>query len=416
MSNIATKSNSLMDNLRQRMRGVNLRQNGIFLALIGLVMFFAATTPNAASLTPTNWSNLVVQNGYILVLAIGMVMVIIAGHIDLSVGSVAAFIGAVAGILVVRPLEQDGWEWLPALPWWAGILGAILVGAIVGVWQGFWVAYVGIPAFIVTLAGMLLFRGMALLTLQNSNIGPFPDEFRAIGNGFLDKEQGLNQLVGFPSDYNLTALVVTGLGVVAIWVAALRQRSGKIRYGQVVEPRVWFYIKNSILTLMVAYVGFQLSQANGIPFTLILLVFLVVVYTMIMNRTPFGRYIYAIGGNLNAAVLSGINVRMVNFWLFVNMGALAALSGVLIAARMNSAVPKAGDGFELDAISSVFIGGAAVQGGVGTVTGSMVGGLIQGVLANGMNLNSVGIDVQMTIKGLVLLLAVAFDVWSKRRK
>ncbi len=416
MSNTATKSNSLMDNLRQRMRGVNLRQNGIFLALIGLVMFFAATTPNAASLTPTNWSNLVVQNGYILVLAIGMVMVIIAGHIDLSVGSVAAFIGAVAGILVVRPLEQDGWEWLPALPWWAGILGAILVGAIVGVWQGFWVAYVGIPAFIVTLAGMLLFRGMALLTLQNSNIGPFPDEFRAIGNGFLDKEQGLNQLVGFPSDYNLTALVVTALGVLALWVAALRQRSGKIRYGQVVEPRVWFYIKNTILTLMVAYVGFQLSQANGIPYTLILLVFLVVVYTMIMNRTPFGRYIYAIGGNLNAAVLSGINVRMVNFWLFVNMGALAALSGVLIAARMNSAVPKAGDGFELDAISSVFIGGAAVQGGVGTVTGSMVGGLIQGVLANGMNLNSVGIDVQMTIKGLVLLLAVAFDVWSKRRK
>lgn len=416
MSNTATKSNSLMDNLRQRMRGVNLRQNGIFLALIGLVMFFAATTPNAASLTPTNWSNLVVQNGYILVLAIGMVMVIIAGHIDLSVGSVAAFIGAVAGILVVRPLEQDGWEWLPALPWWAGILGAILVGAIVGVWQGFWVAYVGIPAFIVTLAGMLLFRGMALLTLQNSNIGPFPDEFRAIGNGFLDKEQGLNQLVGFSSDYNLTALVVTGLGVVAIWVAALRQRSGKIRYGQVVEPRVWFYIKNTILTLMVAYVGFQLSQANGIPYTLILLIFLVVIYTMIMNRTPFGRYIYAIGGNLNAAVLSGINVRMVNFWLFVNMGALAALSGVLIAARMNSAVPKAGDGFELDAISSVFIGGAAVQGGVGTVTGSMVGGLIQGVLANGMNLNSVGIDVQMTIKGLVLLLAVAFDVWSKRRK
>jgi putative multiple sugar transport system permease protein len=416
MSNTATKSNSLMDNLRQRMRGVNLRQNGIFLALIGLVMFFAATTPNAASLTPTNWSNLVVQNGYILVLAIGMVMVIIAGHIDLSVGSVAAFIGAVAGILVVRPLEQDGWEWLPALPWWAGILGAILVGAIVGVWQGFWVAYVGIPAFIVTLAGMLLFRGMALLTLQNSNIGPFPDEFRAIGNGFLDKEQGLNQLVGFSSDYNLTALVVTGLGVLALWVAALRQRSGKIRYGQVVEPRVWFYIKNTILTLMVAYVGFQLSQANGIPYTLILLIFLVVIYTMIMNRTPFGRYIYAIGGNLNAAVLSGINVRMVNFWLFVNMGALAALSGVLIAARMNSAVPKAGDGFELDAISSVFIGGAAVQGGVGTVTGSMVGGLIQGVLANGMNLNSVGIDVQMTIKGLVLLLAVAFDVWSKRRK
>jgi putative multiple sugar transport system permease protein len=416
MSAFIERSRGFFDSMGQRMQGVNLRQNGIFLALIGLVLFFAATTPNAASITPTNFSNLVVQNGYILVLAIGMVMVIIAGHIDLSVGSVAAFIGAVAGILTVRPLEQDGWEWLPALPWWAGILGAILVGAIVGVWQGFWVAYVGIPAFIVTLAGMLLFRGMALITLQNSNIGPFPDEFRAIGNGFLDKEQGLNALVGFPTTYNLTALVVTVLGVVVLWVAVLRQRAGKIKYGQIVEPRTWFYIKNVILSAMVLYVGFQLSQANGIPITLIVLAVLILAYTVVMNRTPFGRYIYAIGGNLNAAVLSGINVRRVNFWLFVNMGALAALSGVLIAARMNSAVPKAGDGFELDAISSVFIGGAAVQGGVGTVTGSMIGGLIQGVLANGMNLNSVGIDVQMTIKGLVLLLAVAFDVWSKRRK
>ncbi len=416
MSAFIERSRGFFDSISSRMQGVNLRQNGIFLALIGLVLFFAATTPNAASITPTNFSNLVVQNGYILVLAIGMVMVIIAGHIDLSVGSVAAFIGAVAGILTVRPLEQDGWEWLPALPWWAGILGAILVGAIVGVWQGFWVAYVGIPAFIVTLAGMLLFRGMALLTLQNSNIGPFPDEFRAIGNGFIDKEKSLNTLIGFPIDYNLTALVITVLAVVGMWVAVIRQRAGKIKYGQVVEPRTWFYIKNVILSAMVLYVGFQLSQANGIPITLIVLAVLILAYTIIMNRTPFGRYIYAIGGNLNAAVLSGINVRRVNFWLFVNMGALAALSGVLIAARMNSAVPKAGDGFELDAISSVFIGGAAVQGGVGTVTGSMIGGLIQGVLANGMNLNSVGIDVQMTIKGLVLLLAVAFDVWSKRRK
>jgi putative multiple sugar transport system permease protein len=416
MSAFIERSRGFFDSIGNRLQGVNLRQNGIFLALIGLVLFFAATTPNAASITPTNFSNLVVQNGYILVLAIGMVMVIIAGHIDLSVGSVAAFIGAVAGILTVRPLEQDGWEWLPALPWWAGIIGAILVGAIVGVWQGFWVAYVGIPAFIVTLAGMLLFRGMALLTLQNSNIGPFPDEFRAIGNGFLDKEKALNTLVGFPIDYNLTALIVTVIGVVALWVAVIRQRTGKIKYGQVVEPRTWFYIKNVILSAMVLYVGFQLSQANGIPITLIVLAVLILAYTVVMNRTPFGRYIYAIGGNLNAAVLSGINVRRVNFWLFVNMGALAALSGVLIAARMNSAVPKAGDGFELDAISSVFIGGAAVQGGVGTVTGSMIGGLIQGVLANGMNLNSVGIDVQMTIKGLVLLLAVAFDVWSKRRK
>jgi putative multiple sugar transport system permease protein len=400
--------------LGSKLEGVNLRQNGIFLALLGLIVFFGATT-DGASISPDNWSNLVVQNGYILVLAIGMVMIIIAGHIDLSVGSLAAFIGAVSGVLVVRPLEQDGWDWLPALPWWAGILGAILVGALVGVWQGYWVAYVGIPAFIVTLAGMLLFRGLALMTLQNSNIGPFPDEFRAIGNGFLDKENSLGTALGL-GELNGWALVATAIGIVAIWYSAIRTRAGRIKYGQPTEPNFWFLGKNIALSGMVGYVGYQLAQANGIPFTLILLVFLIVIYTVIMNKTTFGRHIYAIGGNVHAAMLSGINVRRVNFWLFVNMGALAALSGILITARMNSAVPKAGDGFELDAISSVFIGGAAVQGGVGTVTGSMVGGLIQGVLGNGMNLSSVGIDAQMTIKGLVLLLAVAFDVWSKRRK
>jgi putative multiple sugar transport system permease protein len=400
--------------LRQRLDGVDLRQNAIFIALVVLVAYFAITTPNHASITPDNWSNLVVQNGYILVLAIGMVMIIIAGHIDLSVGSVACFIGAVAGILAVRPLEQDGWDWLPALPWWAAILGAIIVGAIVGMWQGFWVAYIGIPAFIVTLAGMLLFRGLALMTLQNTNIGPFPDNYRAIGNGFVDKENTLGVSLGI-ENYNATALIVTALGVLALLWQSVAMRRGRIKYKQSVEPRTWFFVKNAILAIMVGYVGIQLSRANGIPWTLVLLTFLVVLYTMIMKKTTFGRHIYAIGGNLHAAVLSGINVRRVNFLLFVNMGALAALSGVLISARMNSAVPKAGDGFELDAISSVFIGGAAVQGGVGTVTGSIVGGMIQGVLGNGMNLNSVGIDFQMTIKGLVLLLAVAFDVWSKRR-
>ena len=416
MSMQTANKTSLMDNLRSRLEGVNLRQNGIFLALIGLLIFFAATTPGAASLTPDNVSNLVMQNGYILVLAIGMVMVIIAGHIDLSVGSVACFIGAVAGIFVCRPLEQDGWDWLPALPWYIGILAAIVVGAIVGVWQGFWVAYVGIPAFIVTLAGMLIFRGLALMTLQNSNIGPFPDEFRAIGNGFLDKENTLGLSIGLPADLNAMALILTAVGILALWLRELTTRRGRVKYGQPTEPVVWFLVKNVFLSLMVAGAGYQLARANGIPYLLLLRVFLIVVYSLVMNKTTFGRHIYAIGGNLNAAMLSGINVRRVNFWLFVNMGALAALSGILITARMNSAVPKAGDGFELDAISSVFIGGAAVQGGVGTVTGSMVGGMIQGILANGMNLNSVGIDSQMFIKGLVLLFAVAFDVWSKRRK
>lgn len=406
---------SSTNRFRQALAGVDLRQNGIFLALIALVVFFAATTPNAASITPDNFSNLVVQNGYILVLAIGMVMIIIAGHIDLSVGSLACLIGAVAGIFVVRPLEQDGWGWLPQMPWWLGIIAAIAVGAIVGMWQGFWVAYIGIPAFIVTLAGMLLFRGVALMTLQNTNIGPFDDRFRAIGNGFLDKENALGSAIGM-TDMNGAALVATGIAILALIWNQFSIRRGRIKYEQPVEPVAWFYSKLVILAVMIGYVGLQLARANGIPITLIVLVVLVVVYSTVMKSTTFGRHVYAIGGNLNAAILSGINVRKVNFWLFVNMGALSALSGILITARMNSAVPKAGDGFELDAISSVFIGGAAVTGGVGTVVGSMIGGMIQGVLANGMNLLSVGIDKQMAIKGLILLFAVAFDVWSKKRK
>ena len=320
------------------------------------------------------------------------------------------------GIFVVRPLEQDGWGWLPQLPWWAGIIAAILVGALVGVWQGFWVAYIGIPAFIVTLAGMLLFRGLALMTLQNTNIGPFDDKFRAIGNGFLDKGNSLGSSLGIPEQYNGMALIVTVIGILALLWNQFSIRRGRIKYEQAVEPFPWFIFKVSALAVMVGYVGFKLAEANGIPFTLIVLVALILIYSTVMNKTTFGRHIYAIGGNLNAAILSGINVRKVNFWLFVNMGALAALSGILITARMNSAVPKAGDGFELDAISSVFIGGAAVTGGIGTVVGSMVGGMIQGVLANGMNLLSVGIDKQMAIKGLILLFAVAFDVWSKKRK
>lgn len=414
MSEQAVEQSST-NRFRQALAGVDLRQNGIFLALIALVVFFAATTPNAASITPDNFSNLVVQNGYILVLAIGMVMIIIAGHIDLSVGSLACLIGGVAGIFVVRPLEQDGWGWLPQMPWWLGIIAAIAVGALVGMWQGFWVAYIGIPAFIVTLAGMLLFRGLALMTLQNTNIGPFDDRFRAIGNGFLDKENALGTTLGL-TDVNGAALVATAVAILALIWNQFSIRRGRLKYEQPVEPVAWFYSKLLILATMIGYVGLQLARANGIPITLIVLIVLVVVYSTVMKSTTFGRHVYAIGGNLNAAILSGINVRKVNFWLFVNMGALSALSGILITARMNSAVPKAGDGFELDAISSVFIGGAAVTGGVGTVVGSMIGGMIQGVLANGMNLLSVGIDKQMAIKGLILLFAVAFDVWSKKRK
>jgi putative multiple sugar transport system permease protein len=375
----------------------DLGKNGIFIALIAVVVLFSILT-NGILLRPQNISNLVVQNGYILVLAIGMVMVIIAGHIDLSVGSVAAFVGACSGVFAV--------QW--GLPWWLSVILSLGIGALVGVWQGFWIAFVGIPAFIVTLAGMLIFRGLALVVLGNANIGSFPGEYRAIGNGFVTDVFGEFEL-------DPLTLGVGALAIIALVVQQVRTRRGRQKYGQEVEPMLWFITKLVLVSAAIGFFAYSLAGYKGIPVTLIILAVLVLVYGIVMNRTVFGRHIYAIGGNRHAAELSGIKTRRVDFWLFVNMGTLAALAGLIFTARLNLAGPKAGDGFELEAISAAFIGGAAVQGGVGTIGGAIIGGLIIGVLNNGMSILGIGIEWQQAVKGLVLLLAVAFDVYNKRR-
>ncbi|MCX6502036.1 MAG: sugar ABC transporter permease [Microbacterium sp.] len=375
----------------------DLGKNGIFIALIAVVILFAVLT-NGILLRPQNISNLVVQNGYILVLAIGMVMVIIAGHIDLSVGSVAAFVGAVSGVFAV--------QW--GMPWWLAIILSLAIGAAVGAWQGFWIAYVGIPAFIVTLAGMLIFRGLALVVLGNANIGSFPTEYRALGNGFLSGLFG-------GEDVDIFTLAIAAIAIIALIVQQFRTRAGRQKYGQEVEPIVWMVVKLALIAIVIGFFAYALASYKGIPVTLIVLAVLVLAYGVVMNRTVFGRHIYAIGGNRHAAELSGIKTRRVDFWLFVNMGFLAALAGLIFTARLNLAGPKAGDGFELEAISAAFIGGAAVQGGVGTIGGAIIGGLIIGVLNNGMSIMGIGIEWQQAVKGLVLLLAVAFDVYNKRR-
>jgi putative multiple sugar transport system permease protein len=375
----------------------DLGKNGIFIALIAVVALFAIMT-NGILLRPQNISNLVVQNGYILVLAIGMVMIIIAGHIDLSVGSVAAFVGAVSGVFAVQM----------GLPWWLSVILSLAIGALVGAWQGFWIAFVGIPAFIVTLAGMLIFRGLALVVLGNANIGSFPDEYRALGNGFLGGVLG-------ESDPDLFTLILGAVAIIALVVQQFRTRNGRQKYGQDTEPLAWFVLKLALISIVIGWFAWALASYKGIPVTLIILAVLVMVYGVVMNRTVFGRHIYAIGGNRHAAELSGIKTRRVDFWLFVNMGFLAALAGLIFTARLNLAGPKAGDGFELEAISAAFIGGAAVQGGVGTIGGAIIGGLIIGVLNNGMSIMGIGIEWQQAVKGLVLLLAVAFDVYNKRR-
>jgi putative multiple sugar transport system permease protein len=372
-------------------------KNGIFLALIAVIVLFEILT-GGILLRPQNVSNLIVQNGYILILAIGMVMVIVAGHIDLSVGSVAAFIGACSAVFAVK-ME---------LPWWLAILLSLLVGAVVGAWQGFWIAFVRIPAFIVTLAGMLIFRGLALVVLAGENIGSFPDQYRAIGNGFLTNVFGAYQVD--PLTMGLGAI-----GAIGLIVSQIATRRGRQSYGQEVEPIIWFVVKLVLVSAAITAFAYALATFKGVPFTLIILAILVLIYGIVTKRSVFGRHIYAIGGNRLAAELSGVKTRQVDFLIFVNMGVLAALAGLVFTARLNLAGPEAGVGFELEAISAAFIGGAAVQGGVGTIGGAIIGGLIIGVLNNGMSIIGLGIEWQEAVKGFVLLLAVAFDVYNKRR-
>ena len=378
--------------------GGQLRQIGLFIALIVIVVFFEIAT-GGITLKPINVSNIIVQNSYILILAIGMVMVIIAGHIDLSVGSVVAFVGAMAGVMITQ------WH----VPWWAAIILGLVIGGLIGMWQGFWIAYFGIPAFIVTLAGMLTFRGLTQIALQNQQISPFPDDFRALGSGFLP------DLGGGQSFLEPLTVVLGLIASALVVISGLRQRAARRKFEVEDEPMPWFLAKLIFSVGLILFVTYLLASYRGTPIVLVVLGVLVVVYSAIMNRSVFGRHIYAIGGNLNAAELSGVKTKRVTFLLFVNMGVLAALAGLVFTAQLNLANPKAGDGFELDAIAAVFIGGAAVTGGIGTVTGAIIGGLIIAVLNNGMSILGVGTEFQQLIKGLVLLAAVAFDVYNKRR-
>ncbi|NUT17971.1 MAG: sugar ABC transporter permease [Hamadaea sp.] len=391
------------DRFGGRLFTANLRQNGIYIAFALIIALFEILT-HGDLLTPQNVSNLVVQNSYILILAIGMILIIISGHIDLSAGSVVAVTGAVSAVLMVNN----------NVPWPIAILVTLLAGAAIGAWQGYWVAYFGIPAFIVTLAGMLVFRALTMSVLGNQGIGPFPDEVRTIANGFMPTylgNIGLGPLDGADLFTLLLGLALVGGIIATQW----RGRAGRARYGQAVEPFALFITKIVIAAFVVMFVIVQLARFKNLPWVLVLLAVLVLGYSLLTNRAVFGRQIYAIGGNLNAATLSGIKVKAVTFWLFVNMGVLAAVAGVVFAGRLNQAGPTAGDGFELDAIAAAFIGGAAVQGGVGKVVGAITGGLIMGVINNGMSLIGAPTEQVMLFKGLVLLAAVAFDVFTKRR-
>jgi len=375
----------------------NIRQYGMLIALLLIMLLFQILT-GGILLKPLNVTNLILQNSYILVLAIGMVLVIISGHIDLSVGSVAAFVGAVAAFMMV---ELN-------VPLAAAVVLSLLMGALIGAWQGFWVAYVRVPSFIVTLAGMLMFRGLTMLVLKGQSVGPFPEAFRALSSGFIPDFSGGGGL-------HLLSLLIGALLSALLIAIGWRKRLSDIRYNFEVPPRGYFIAQMVILAAALMLFVYVLASYEGIPNILIVLLVLIFAYTFITNRTVIGRHIYAMGGNEKAAMLSGVKTKRVSFWVFVNMGTLAALSGLIFAARLNAATPKAGVNFELDAIAACFIGGASMSGGVGAVVGAVIGGLVMGVMNNGMSILGVGIDWQQAIKGLVLLLAVAFDIYNRNK-
>ncbi|MFF3910055.1 multiple monosaccharide ABC transporter permease [Streptomyces sp. NPDC001848] len=375
----------------------NMRQYGMLIAL-GLIVILFEVWTGGDLLLPRNVSNLVLQNSYILILAIGMMLVIIAGHIDLSVGSLTAFVGAFAAVLTVEH----------SVAWPIALVLCLLVGAVAGSVQGYLIAYLGIPSFIVTLAGMLLFRGLTEILLKGQTLGPFPDGLQKLGNGFLPE-------VGPNTNYhNLTLLLGLVMIAAVVW-QEVRDRRRQQEFSLDVLPARLFALKLVAIVAAILALTMLLASYQGAPIILIVLGVLVVGYGYVMRNAVFGRHIYAIGGNLPAAKLSGVKDKRVTFQVFLNMGVLAALAGLVVAARLNAASPKAGVNFELEAIASSFIGGASMSGGVGTVLGAIIGGLVLGVLNNGMNLLSVGTDWQQVIKGLALLVAVGFDVWNKRK-
>jgi putative multiple sugar transport system permease protein len=374
----------------------NIREYGMIIALVFITGLFLILT-DGITFKPLNLTNLILQNGFILVLAVGMVLVIITGNIDLSVGSVVAFVGAIAGVLMINN----------NVPVWLAIILSILVGALIGVWQGFWIAYVGIPSFIVTLAGMLIFRGLTLYLLDGKSLAPFPDSFGKLSSGFLPN-------IG-SGDFHIFSIVLSVLLSLVLIYLEYSRRKNQLQNSLEVLP-LWITVtKLALLVFVINWFTYQLALNKGIPIVLVIVFALIVIYTFIMKNTVMGRYVYATGGNKKAADLSGIKTKRVVFWVFVNNGIIAALAGLMFAARLNSATPAAGNMLELDAIAAVFIGGASMAGGVGTVIGAIVGGLVMGVMNNGMSLIGIGIDWQQAIKGLVLLLAVGFDVFNKNR-
>jgi len=380
-----------------------LQKNTMILILVLVVLFFTWQT-GGKILLPQNITNLIAQNAYVFILATGMLLCILTGgNIDLSVGSVVCFAGAVGALLMASGVNM-----------WIAVAAMLVIGLIIGGLQAFCIAYLHVPPFITTLAGQLIFRGLSNVVLkgrtQTVNIQAFKDIFGGGATCYVP------DLLGGEEGINLLCLVV-GIAACALYVLlTLRTRANRVKKGYAVDSVLTLAVRSVVIVAVVMFVTVKLSQYKGIPSALLWVVLVVAVYAYLTSKTKIGRYLYAVGGNEKATKLSGIDTRKVYFFAYTNMGFLAALAGILTIARMASAQPTYGDSYEMDAISSCFIGGASAYGGVGTVTGVIIGAVLMGVINLGMSVMGIDQNYQKVVKGLVLLAAVIFDVMSKRNE
>ena len=379
----------------------NIRDYALLLSLLVIMIFFQVTT-DGTLFKPVNMTNLILQNSYIVIMALGMLLIIVAGHIDLSVGSVSGFVGAVAAVMMV-PWKMDPF---------VTMLACLALGAAIGGAQGYFVAYHRIPAFIVTLAGMLIFKGLALTVLGGASVGPFPREFQLLSSGYVPDVFNITFMGG---PFNLLALIIGAVVTATIIYFNIKERREQQAHGLAEEPHIIYLGRNVLIAGAFLGFTFLMARYKGLPNVLIVMFALIALFVFLTTRTTFGRRVYAMGGNEKAAKLSGINTERMTLMIFVIMGALAALTGLVFAARLNVATPKAGAGFELEVIAACFIGGAAVTGGVGKIIGAVIGAFIIGVMNNGMSIMGIGIDYQFVIKGAVLMLAVFLDVYYKNK-
>ncbi len=379
---------------------LSLKQYGMVFAMIIIFIVFYVLT-GGTNATPMNINNLIMQNSYVIILATGMLLCVLTGNVDLGVGSYVALCGAVAGKLIV---EQN-----MSIP--VAILAALAVGAIFGAFNGFFIAYLNIPPFVVTLAGMLIGRGLTYTFLENKTVGPLPDSFVKIGAGFF----ATNKVPFGSGTIDIVTILVAVVASVLIVGAELKKIKTQQKYGFAMVPMWQIGVKLAATLLILWFFFFKIATYNGIPLILIVMGIIVGIYHFVTSKTVAGRQVYALGGNEKAARLSGINTKKVYFWVYTNMGFLSAIAGIVLAARNASATPKAGDGFELDAIAACYIGGAAASG-VGTIVGAVIGAFVMGILNNGMFLVGLSTDFQKVVKGLVLLGAVTFDILSSKKK